>query len=124
VLASAVILTIVGLMVIASLSLAGWTRFAIALVWLLDCGWSLLRQCRAAARLERLRVRPGGRVDGSGPGGSQSAFVLLRGSVLADGWAWLRLRGAGRQVHGELLLAAEQSPGAWRRLAILWRLGR
>ena len=117
-------LTIAGLVIIASLSLSGWARVAIASAWLLDCGWSLARRRRAAARLHRLRVRTGGRVDGLGPDGRQSGFDLMRGSMLAHGWAWLRLRGPDGRVHAELLLATDQSPGAWRRLAILWRLGR
>lgn len=115
---------IAGLVIIASLSLAGWARVAIASAWLLDCAWSLARWRRAAARLHRLRVRTGGRVDGTGPARRQTGFELMQGSMLVDGWAWLRLRGPDGRVHAELLLAADQSAEAWRRLAILWRLGR
>jgi hypothetical protein len=119
--AGAVLAWSTGVLLALALPAPAALRAALALLFTAACGLELHAQCRGMARIDRIRITAGGRIEGSGPGGECVPLELLAGSVLLSRRAWLRLKFPDGTVSGEWLEAGRRESEQWRMLQLIWR---
>jgi hypothetical protein len=119
--AGAVLAWLTGVMLVLALPAPAALRAALALLFTASCWLELHAQCRGMARIDRIRITAGGRIEGTGPGGERLPLELLAGSMLLSRRAWLRLKFPDGTVSGEWLEAGRGESEQWRMLQLIWR---
>lgn len=113
-----------GLLLLATLRVPSAVKLALVLLWLAVAALDATRRLRGMARIDRIVMSADGGLRGGRAGQPDRPLELLPGSVVVEGWAWLRLRFEDGLAHGELLRRASAGSEAWRRLTVIWRHGR
>ena len=117
----AVIAWLAGSLLVAALPVTAVLRAMLGLLFTASCWLELRSQCRGMARIDRIRIRPRGPLEGRTTDGERLPLELLPGSVVLDRGAWLRLRFPDGTVGGEWLAPAGGEREHWRMLQLLWR---
>lgn len=113
--------TLVGAMLIFSLPLVPELKALFCTLWLLS-GLLEMKALRfGMSRIDRIRIRADGAVDGFDLEGAEYPLRLLPGSIVLDRIAWLRLGFANGRSYGELLTGNAGESEHWRRLQLIWR---
>jgi hypothetical protein len=121
VLGSGLLLGAIGLPLIASLGIALSVRSVLAAVWLIVFARQWLRFRHAYIRNGILRLDSDGEISCRRSPGNWEPLVLLPGSVVTSGWAWLRLSEAHGPDYAELLRGDIRQSHDWRRFQVIWR---
>lgn len=96
-------------------------RIAASILWLFYCIQEL-RIIRAAySQYFAMKIDAVGEVRLATRSGEYHAAVLLPGSVLLPGYAWLRFKTENGLVFGELVRGNSRESKHWRRLQVIWR---
>lgn len=120
-LAGAVLAWLGGSALVAVLPVPVGLRMALGLLFGASCWFGLRDQRRGMARIDGIRIRPRGLLEGRTPDGERLPLELLSGSVVLDRGAWLRLRFPDGTVSGEWFAPACAEREHWRMLQLLWR---
>lgn len=110
-----------GVVLILMMPLGGGWRLALCLLWIASSSLELRSQWRGMRRIDRIRIHPGGRVEGAGRDGEWQSLEVLRGSMVLERCAWLRLRFGDGLYYGEWLWRDGTRAGDWHRLQLVWR---
>lgn len=113
--------TSVGTMLILAMPTLPALKLVLAVVWIFSGVAELGCLRKGMSRIDRIRIRADGRVDGIGRNERQYAISLLPGSVVLDRVAWLRLHFADGLRYGELVTRKAGESEQWRRLLVIWR---
>ena len=121
VLGSGVCLLLLGLIVIAAMSISAVARLGLAIAWTLLAAHQLRGLARYYAGARKIVVH----ADGSATVGvgdhTWHAATILPGSIVLDRVAWLRIGIDGAPTGGELLAGNARENKEWRRLQVIWR---
>ena len=121
VLGSAIGLFALGLVIVATMSIAIPFRVALGSGWLLLA----MRQLRILAchhaRTGRIRIYADGSAEVAAAAGAWHAATLAPGSIVLDRIAWLRLECVDGTSGAELLTGNSRRNEEWRRLQMIWR---
>ena len=98
----------------------GW-RTSASLLWLLLSVRELRVIRNAYSRYRSLRVNSVGDVELVTRSGDHQAAILLPGSVVLPGLAWLRFEAANGLRFGEFLRGNSRDDKQWRHLQVIWR---
>jgi len=98
----------------------GWRTIAI-LLWLLASVRELRAISEAYSRYRSLRIDSIGDVELVTWSGEHHAAILLPGSVVLPGLAWLRFEVADGLKFGEFLRGNSRDDKQWRHLQVIWR---
>lgn len=98
-------------------------RALAVLAWWYDAGRSIVRVASGQQRVLRVRLAADGRCWLIGRQTPARAVCWAPGSVVTQGWAWLRLKDSDGGVYCELFLSGQVERKAWRGLQVIWRWG-
>jgi hypothetical protein len=112
---------IAGTLIILNMPLAWVFRILLAAAYIGESLRELRRLARGAARLKALQLDADGNIAGIGPDGRVEPLTLLRGSIVINRLAWLRVRFADDSEFGELLRGDPATDIEWQRLQLIWR---
>ena len=121
VLASGALLTVAGILVISTLSVAPPWRWLAAAAWCLGGLREILVIAHGHRRYRRIRIDSAGGIAVQGPGGDWIAAEVRSGSVVLQRLAWLRFRLPEGPGCGELLCGDTFENEHWRRFQLVWR---
>ena len=110
-----------GLLVIATLPAAGFTRLGAGMCWLAVVGWKIARLVRGWRRCEVLGIASDGTVTIQGREGPDVAGRLCAGSLVLARVAWLRFETPDGYRWAEPAAGNPRECDAWRRLRVIWR---
>ena len=111
----------IGLFIIVQMPLAVPIKLILIAAWIADCLWGLKRQVAGNVKVKRIKIDTVGVVECLDQSGYSHKIQLLKGSVVLQRWAWLRLRFPDGQHYVELLSKIDCPATTWRRLQLLWR---
>ena len=121
VLASGILLFILGLILTLQLPVATGYKSLIAMCWLAICAFEWVSNRLAYARSGILRIDAEGRVERLSSGGAWQTHRLRSGSVVLPRLACLRLSSADGLRYVELLRGGICESDDWRRFQVIWR---
>ena len=121
VLISGALATVVGIVILAGLSLPWYWRVFGGLAWAFFSGRDLLHIASGHKGCEKLRLDNEGNVRLFSADGCCTAATIDGGSVVLPGLAWLRLRTDSGRRQAELLRRKTAGSNEWRRLQVIWR---
>lgn len=121
VIVTALILSAVGAIVVATLPIQVWARVLGAVCWLALGGRELCKMRRGQALCRRIRINAEAELSLLDPDGNWQGGRLLPGSVVLRSIAWIRVAGADGQRFAELVRGGCRDSRDWRRLQVIWR---
>ena len=121
VLASGLLLFVLGLLLTLQLPVATGYKSLITACWLAICSYEWLSNWFAYARFGILRIDAEGRIERSRGDGAWQAHRLRPGSVVLSRLAWLRLSAGGGLHYAELFRGDARESNDWRRFQVIWR---
>jgi hypothetical protein len=119
--ASALLLALLGLLCLLLLPLAPAWVVSAALLWLLINARQITSLRRHYITFSHMRFNAGGKVELLARGRPPAEAVILPGSVLLAGIGWIRLRIGDAASVAEPVSRETQESKQWRRLQVIWR---
>lgn len=113
-----------GIVLIASVQISLLWQCVLGLIWLADCAWEINNLYSGNARVQTLMLDSAGNVAAIDGDNDRHELILLTGSMVLPGLAWLRVRFSSGRCHAELFTAKRTGPEAWHRLQLLWHQSR
>ena len=121
VLASGVVLGLLGIVAIMVLPWSLTMRAATVAGWTAVVGRELACLCAAWRKCRGLRVTADGGAAVLGADGRWHPVAVLPGGILLRRWGWIRLQTQSGTVFAEPLRGSCRKDHDWRRLQVLWR---
>ena len=121
VLGSGIGLLVLGLIMIAAMSISTPARWGLALAWTLLATRQLWVLVRHYAGVRQIRIYADGSATIAAADDAWHAAAVLPGSVVLDRIAWLRIGIDGASPGAELLAGNARENKEWRRLQVIWR---
>ena len=112
---------ILGLVTILTMQASLIIRLPACVLWLLFSGRELLVIVSGYLRIRRIRLYSNGEVELRNNSGDWQAARLANGSVILDGFAWLRIEACDGRRSVELLRGTSRKNEEWRRLQVIRR---
>ena len=110
-----------GVLAIFNLPVAVSWKLCGTVAWGITGGRDLWLIASGYKRCTRIRLCHEGSVQTWSPAGRCAAAVLCAGSVVTDGFAWLRIEFRDGRRLGLLLRREASENKDWRRLQVIWR---
>jgi len=121
VIASAALLSMLGLLCLLLMPLAPAWRASAAFLWLASSAREIRKFRQHYITFSHMRFHAGGNVELLRREQAATAAVILPGSVLLGNAGWIRLRSGDAASCAELVSAKTQESKQWRRLQVIWR---
>ena len=121
VLASGILLSAIGALLIVSLPVAPAMRLLLLVIWLAGHGREMRGLLRAYGCYRGIELNEHGELALLDREGERRAGQLLPGSLVLRRFAWIRVRDAGGRVFAEPLRGRCRETRTWRRLQVIWR---
>lgn len=112
---------LLGCLLIVAIPVSTIARIALMTLWTTSSFLELRGLRRGMSRICRIRIQPDGRVEAVDRAGDRQPLEVLAGSVVLARMAWLRVRFADGQGHGEWLSRGRAGAGQWRYFQLIWR---
>ena len=120
-LASAIIVALLGALAISLATVSVWVRLPALVVWIALSYREIVALRRGWRRSCGVRLYADGRVDIRRDGAAWESAELADGSILLRRFGWLRLVASdGARIH-ELVRGSCREDREWRRLHVIWR---
>lgn len=123
-LGAGVILMLVGIFLISYMEWPLNWRAVVAVLWVLDCSWTLRGLAAAFARVSLIILDSDGGVRSKDAKGETMAGMLQTGSFIFAHVAWLRLKNERGGDYAGLFLRSRMNAADWHRLQLLWQQAR
>ncbi|MCH8866133.1 MAG: hypothetical protein IID58_04695 [Proteobacteria bacterium] len=114
-------MTILGLVTILTMQADPMMQLPGCVLWLLFSGRELVAIASGYQRIRRIRLYSNGDVELGNDNGDWQSARLANGSVVLDGFAWLRFEACDGRRSVELLRGTSRKNEEWRRLQVIWR---
>ncbi|MCH8059175.1 MAG: hypothetical protein IIA11_01820 [Proteobacteria bacterium] len=114
-------MTILGLVTILTMPAGVMMQLPGCVLWLLISGRELVAIASGYQRIRRIRLYSNGEVELGNYNGDWQSARLANGSVVLDGFAWLRIEASDGRKFVELLRGTSRKNEEWRRLQVIWR---
>ena len=121
VLVAGMVLFLAGSLLVLLLPITFGFKAALAIIWLIICGYEWSSNWLAYARGGILRVDSGGGIERKCRDGCWRAAKLAAGSVVTPRLAWLRICAGRGHRYGELFRGDARENVDWRRFQVIWR---
>ncbi len=114
-------MTILGLVTILTMQAGPILQLPGCVLWLLFSGRELVVIASGYRRIRRIRFFSNGDIELGSYNGDWQSARLVNGSVVLDGFAWLRIEDCDGRRSVELLRGTSRKNEEWRRLQVIWR---
>jgi hypothetical protein len=121
---SGAICGIAGLSLVIHMPIGVLLRIVLAAIWLSWCIFEVSVLTRAWIRTSRIRISQSGQIWVTDAAGQRLRVSLLRGSVVGNRYAWLRIRFEDGRKSAELVGGNAVKDGQWHRFQLIWKQSR